>query len=85
MSSFDACDTVSTRCARVAADRIIHARVEVAGAVRQVLREPQVDAVVNRDDGRAAGERRDDVVRRVEQSARARRSAQGIVNCSRTE
>ena len=54
MSSFDACETVSTRRARRAAMRHHRARVDVRGAVRQVLRKPQVNAVVDRHDERAA-------------------------------
>ena len=43
------------------------------GAIRQVLRKPQMDAVVDRDDIRSRREGRYDVVRRVEQvNARAR-------------
>ena len=41
--------------------------VDERGAVRQVLRKPQMNAVVDRDDVRAPHQRRDDVVRRVKE------------------
>ena len=50
MSSFDACETVSTRRARRAAIVIIVARVDERRAVGQVLRKPQMNAVVDRHD-----------------------------------
>ena len=67
MSRFELSDTV--RIARGAAGRHRNrgARVAKRQAVRQVLREHQVDAVVDRDDRSARHERRQHIVRRVEE------------------
>ena len=67
MSRFELSDTVSTRVARRAASAIDARAYASASAVRQVLRKHQVDAVVDRDDRSARHERRQHVVRRVEQ------------------
>ena len=72
MSRFDASETVSTRATRCVATHIDAARIGVAPAGRQVLRKPQVDAVVDRDHRPARRQRRQHVVRRVKQVDAAR-------------
>ncbi len=67
MSRFDASDTVRMRLDRCVAVHSDAARVGVAEPVGQVLRKPQVDAVVDRHDRLARRQRRQHVVRRVEQ------------------
>ena len=42
-------------------------RVRVTETIRQVLREAQVDAIVNRDDRATGRQRRQDVMRRMKQ------------------
>ena len=67
MSRFEASETVRMRFERCVATHSDAARVGVAEPVREVLRKPQVDAVVDGHDRLARRQRRQDVVRRVEQ------------------
>ena len=67
MSRFEASETVRMRAGLVRRDPQRRARVGVAEAVRQILRKAQMDAVVDRDHRAARRQRRQHVVRRVEQ------------------
>ena len=68
MSRFEASETVRMRSALRVALHIEPLRVDVREPARQVLREHQVDAVVNGHDRPAPDERRQHVVRLVHQS-----------------